>query len=91
MQAGLYRRAYRALKGDRLPDFRFVVQEVNPPYAVAQFAFDAAELAYADLLAHHAVRQWGQCLAADSWPSYPAGVNVMEAPYWIRERLEEGG
>ena len=90
MQAGFYRRGYKALKGGKPPAFRFIVQETTPPYSVAQFAFDGAGLDYADYLAEQAVWKWGECIKAQSWPSYAAGVNVMEAPYWVRERLEEG-
>ena len=90
MQCGVYRRGYRILKGGKPPAFRFIVQETTPPYSVAQFAFDGAGLDYADYLAEQAVWKWGECIKAQSWPSYAAGVNVMEAPYWVRERLEEG-
>ena len=90
MQCGFYRRGYQALKGGKPPAFRFIVQETMAPYSVAQFAFDGAGLEYADYLADQAVWHWGQCIKAQSWPSYAAGVNIMEAPYWVRERLEEG-
>ena len=90
MQCGFYRRGYRALKDGKPPAFRFIVQETMPPYSVAQFAFDGAGLDYADYLAEQAVWKWGECIKAQSWPSYAAGVNVMEAPYWVREKLEEG-
>ena len=90
MQSGFYRRGYKALKGGKPPAFRFLVQETTPPYSVAQFAFDGAGLDYADYLAEQAVWKWGECIKAQTWPSYAAGVNVMEAPYWVRERLEEG-
>ena len=90
MQCGFYRRGYRALKGGKPPAFRFIVQETTPPYSVGQFAFDGAGLEWADYLADQAVWKWSECIKAQSWPSYAAGVNVMEAPYWVRERLEEG-
>ena len=90
MQCGFYRRGYKALKGGKPPAFRFIVQETTPPYSVAQFSFDGAGLDYADYLAEQAVWKWGECIKSQSWPSYAAGVNVMEAPYWVRERLEEG-
>ena len=90
MQCGFYRRGYQALKGGKPPAFRFIVQETMAPYSVAQFAFDGAGLEYADYLADQAVWKWGECIKAQAWPSYAAGVNVMEAPYWVRERLEEG-
>ena len=90
MQCGFYRRGYRALKGGKPPAFRFLVQETTPPYSVAQFAFDEAGRDYADYLAEQAVWTWGECLKSQTWTSYPAGVNVIEAPYWVREKLEEG-
>ena len=91
MQCGFYRRGYKALKGGKPPAFRFIVQETTPPYSVAQFSFDGAGLDYADYLAEQAVWKWGECIESqEEWPSYAAGVNVMEAPYWVRERLEEG-
>ena len=90
MQCGFYRRGWKALNGGTPPAFRFLVQETTPPYSVAQFSFDGAGLDYADYLAEQAVWKWSECIKAQSWPSYAAGVNVMEAPYWVRERLEEG-
>ena len=90
MQCGFYRRGHKALKGGKPPAFRFLVQETTPPYSVAQFSFDGAGLDYADYLAEQAVWKWSECIKAQTWPSYAAGVNVMEAPYWVRERLEEG-
>ena len=89
-QFGFYRRGYKALKGGKLPAFRFIVQETTPPYSVAQFTFDEAGRAYADYLAEQAVWKWGECIKAQTWPSYESGVNIMEAPYWVRERLEVG-
>ena len=90
MQCGFYRRGYKALKGGKPPAFRFIVQDTTPPYSVSQFAFDEAGRDYADYLAEQAVWKWSECIKSQTWPSYAAGVNVMEAPYWVRERLEEG-
>ena len=79
----------QALNGGKPPAFRFIVQETTPPYSVAQFSFDGAGLDYADYLAEQAVWKWGECIKAQSWPSYAAGVNVMEAP--VLGARETGG
>ena len=71
MQAGFYRRGYKALKGGKPPAFRFLVQETTPPYSVAQFAFDGAGLDYADYLAEQAVWKWGSASRLSPGPAMP--------------------
>ena len=94
MQHGFYRRGLMNLKHTP-PIFRFIVQETSPPYAVATFDLDPAGYEYADFIAFGAVVLWGQCMRAavevpsrDAWLPYPAGLTLMETPYYIREQLE---
>ena len=94
MQCGFYRRGLQWLSQisgyqiDLYPIFIFIVQEVTPPYCVGQFQFDEIGLEYCDLLAVQAIEKWAECVKRNEWPGYPAGVNRMETPYYVRERLE---
>ena len=87
MQCGLYRRGYaQTHETDVMPDWRFVVQEQNPPYAAATFCFDAEALVYCWKLAERAIEMWGECMASGEWPGYSAGVHVAEMPAWMRAK-----
>ena len=89
MQVGFYRIGAMAVgASEQPPDFRFVVQEVKPPYAIGQFEFDSAGLDYAEMIARQAIERWTECITRDEWPAYPDGISVMDTPYWVREQLE---
>ena len=87
MQAGFYRRGYRALF-DKNPTWTFVVQERTPPYSFAKFEFDHAGNEYCDKIAEYSAYTWDQCLRKNTWLSYSPGVNVINAPYNVMEELE---
>ena len=92
MQCGFYRRGYQGPEGRKAP--RVPVHRAGdhaPLFGGLSSAFDGAGLDYADYLAEQAVWKWGECIESqEEWPSYADGVNVMEAPYWVREKLEVG-
>ena len=89
IQAGLYRRAIRAVYGIEEPEFRFVVQENYPPYALAVVALTPAALDMAERKAFHAIRLWQQCIAADRWPGYPARPCYIDPPAYEEARWLE--
>ena len=90
MQHGLYRRGVRAVLNTAKPiQWLFVVQENSPPYGIQTFDFDEAGYEYADALATWAIKKWHQCVKENLWPCYPAGMYQIEAPRWIKDRLQD--
>ena len=88
VQADLYPRAVKSLRGDR-PAFVFLVCETTAPYAVSLHAMapDLADLARRKV--DHALRLWRECLAADHWPGYPDQTYHHAAPSWASYQWEE--
>lgn len=81
VQVAFYKRGVHAVTG-RAPDFRFVVQETYPPYAlsVVSLAPDAEALAHQKV--EHAIRTWARCLRTGQWPAYPTEVCYANTPGW---------
>ena len=94
VQAGFYRRGIRAVLGIDNPEFRFVVQETTPPYALCVIALTPAALDMAERKAAAAIRLWAACMAAGKWPGYPTQTCFVDPPgyeetRWL-EREERG-
>ena len=82
MQAGFYRRAVQVVYNVEA-DFRFVVQENYPPYALSVISLDPEALVYAEALVTEAAHLWAECCAANHWPAYPTRVCYAEVPPWV--------
>jgi exodeoxyribonuclease VIII len=67
--------------------FFLVAVETVAPYAVAVYELDQVWLDYGRTLYRSYLAQWKECQRTGVWPAYPAGVEVLEAPPWIAERL----
>ena len=87
LQAAFYSRGYEIITG-QTPEFRFVVQETKPPYAVRQFEFDTIGVRYGKALAHRVVHRWTECMRSGEWLSYPTDIHTAQAPQWIIRELE---
>jgi hypothetical protein len=85
VQAAFYRRGLLCLAGS-LAEFRFVVQETFPPYALSVVTLGAEALALADEKVQYAIDLWRKCLAADRWPAYPTRVCVADLPSYEETR-----
>jgi hypothetical protein len=76
--------------------FVFLVQEINPPYALAAYEIAEADRTVATRKVAHAVNIWFECLRKNSWPGYPRVVQRISLPDWHhrqwleREMGEEG-
>lgn len=88
IQAAFYIRGVRALTGVDA-DFRFVVQETYPPYALSVVSVGPDVLAVADAKVDWALARWAECLATDTWPAYPTRVAHAELPAWEEARFLE--
>lgn len=88
VQAAFYRRGLRALTG-RDYHFRWIVQEVEEPYAISVCELDPASIAMADRKVEAAINFWGWCIEHDAWPGYPNRVAYLTAPVWQERRWLE--
>lgn len=74
---------------DADPAFLFVVVEKADPYLtqVGQFA-NKEDVDLARAAVDHCRRLYAECLANDSWPGYPGGINELSLPSWLHYSLE---
>jgi hypothetical protein len=87
IQAGLYLRGASKLL-DRPMEFRFVVQETNPPYAIAIVGLSPAALEIATMDVKEAIDLWATCQRRGKWPGYSTRTFYGEVPTW-RQRDQE--
>lgn len=82
-QPAFYARGAKALRGRMPPPMRFIVVEMQAPYAVSVMASAPSldEIAQADV--ERAVALWRTCLRDDAWPGYPLHTAHIEAPNWL--------
>lgn len=90
MQAAFYRRGLRALtRRDLVVDFRFIVQENSPPYALSVIGLTPAGIDMADRKVDAALKSWRWCLANNRWPGYPKRTAYVDPPSWHETRWLE--
>jgi PDDEXK-like domain of unknown function (DUF3799) len=83
IQAAFYLSGLAAVKQPH-DKFIFVAVETEPPYAVACYELDAEDLRIGRVRYRHALAVYQQCLASDTWPSYPEEIRVLELPAWAK-------
>jgi len=92
IQAAFYPRGVKALTGIE-PEWRFIVVENTPPYALSVISLNPDARALADAKVEKAIALWRQFLdaglGADSWPAYPRQVCYAELPPWEEARFLE--
>jgi hypothetical protein len=88
LQAVLGMRAIRKLFTPRNHQFIFMVQEVEPPYAMSFVGLSPAFLDVAERKLSRALQLWQDCLLTNTWPGYPSRVAWVEPPAWVQ--MEEG-
>lgn len=84
VQVALYLRGMKALGAS--PEWRWVVVETTPPYALSVITPTAAVLALGDAKVDAALALWRTCLETDTWPAYPTQVCYAELPAWEEAR-----
>jgi hypothetical protein len=85
VQAAFYLRGLHNLTGARA-EYRWVVQESSPPYALSVVSPAPSVLVLAEKKVEYALRLWRQCLERNDWPGYPRRVCYAELPAWEEER-----
>lgn len=89
IQDALYTRGIRAVFDVERPIFRFVVQEIEEPFALSVVELHAAAKAVADKKVDEALALWRRCNAENIWPGYPTRVATIEMPGWHEQRQME--
>ena len=88
IQASWYPRGYAAITGGARPDFRFIVQEVTPPYALSVIALTPSAMEVGEMKVERALSIWRWCMEHDAWPGYPRETCWIEPPVWELSKLE---
>lgn len=92
IQAAFYTRGIAAVFGAAVAgmmDWRWVVQECSPPYALSVITPGPDVFALANEKVDRALRVWGHCLETGDWPGYEPRVATAELPAWEESRWME--
>lgn len=93
IQTAFYLRGIERLTG-QTPDWRYVVVENTPPYALSIVTVGASALDLGRQKVERAIRVWGECLESGAWPGYgTAAVDLRgweEADFLVRTYEIEG-
>lgn len=82
LQADWYCRGYAKAAGIDVHGMVFAVVESEFPYASALYMLSDAALNAARRANRQALQTYARCRAAQSWPGYPAGIQVIDLPPW---------
>lgn len=85
---GLARIDARGLTGIHR-EFRFVVQEDFPPYALSVVGMGPDFLWLGEKKVQTAIDQWAECLESGQWPGYINRVCYPELPVWEEKQWVE--
>lgn len=88
IQAAFYISGIKAVFGIEAA-FRFVVQEVYPPFAASVIGLAPAAVALANEKVAHAIALWRECQRTGIYPGYPTRTCWAELPPWEETRWLE--
>ncbi|HEX5370037.1 MAG TPA: PD-(D/E)XK nuclease-like domain-containing protein [Dehalococcoidia bacterium] len=88
IQAAFYLRGLEQLTGS-VAQWRWVVQETDPPYALSVVSLNPAALDLANAKVDYAIKCWRECLTTNRWKGYPSEVCYAELPGWEEARWLE--
>lgn len=86
-QDRFYARGLKAIRGITPEPMRFIVVEMNAPYAVSVLTPAPSLRHVADENVARAIRIWSECMRSGKWPGYPHMAHV-EAPAWLINEQE---
>lgn len=84
LQNQFYAMGYEAATGKPVLGMVFAVVEAEYPFAVSVFMLDDEALARAASDIRNLLNVYAQCLETNSWPGYPADVQVISLPSWAQ-------
>lgn len=79
IQVAFHSRGVKSLTGVT-PEFRFLVAETKPPFAVSVVALEPEALATAHDRVDKALALWKACLNSGEWPGYDRRVHYVDMP-----------
>lgn len=82
IQAALGLRGVNKLQLSDRCTFIFIVQEINPPYAVSFVRLSPSYRYCAELKLDRAIALWRRCMETCNWPSYGSQTVDVEPPPW---------
>ena len=85
VQAPFYLDGYYTATGESPEAFVFVAQEKTPPYAVAVYQANEAIVDQGRREYRRDLEVYQECLATDTWPSYPTEIQSILLPRWAAE------
>jgi hypothetical protein len=88
IEARFHTRGVKALTGVE-PQFRFVVVETKPPYALSVVDLAPSMAALADDKIGYALATWKLSLSTGRWPGYTRHVASLELPPWAEAQWLE--
>ena len=88
VQAAFYLRGVEKVTGKR-PEFRWVIVETAPPYALSVVSPGPDVLALGAAKVDRALETWKRCLDLNEWPGYPVDVCYADMPPWEESRWLE--
>jgi hypothetical protein len=88
LQAAFHARGVQQIYGPT-PDFRFLVAETSPPYAVSLIGLTPEARDFADTRMRTAIELWARCLRTSRWPGYARRPVYAELPPWVVTRWQE--
>lgn len=68
--------------GEPIDHYYLVAQEKRPPYLAVIYELDAEADGRGTWLRERGMETMQRCLATNTWPGYPAGVNPLSLPPW---------
>lgn len=66
--------------------FRFVLAEIEPPYAISVITPSEQALALSNAKIDVGLDKWKRCLQEDRWPAYPPEVLTISPPPWMEQQ-----
>ena len=84
IQAAINLRGVKALGLAKKTTFVFLVQEMEPPYALSIVSLAPSWLTLADDKLRVAMSLWKGCTRKNEWPGYPSRVAYVDAPAYAQ-------
>lgn len=89
IQGAHYSDAYKAFNPrDHEPDFVFLVQEREPPFACSLVGLEPSFLDLGQQKIRHATKLWANCLKQNDWPGYSHKIAWAAPPVWALNDFE---
>ncbi len=87
MQAALMLEGVRIVTGRKPRGIFYIVQEKEPPYAIATYRLRTYDLEWGKIQIYKAIHVFAECIESGKWPSYPEKVQEIRLPAWAEIQL----